>query len=555
MLKSLFVRNYALIRELDIEFFPGLTVITGETGAGKSILLGAMSLILGQRADSQVLLDKTIKCIVEGVFEISEYKLEDFFNKNDLDYESRTSLRREINKSGKSRAFINDTPVNLNILKELGMKLVDIHSQHHNLLLGNNLFQLQVLDTFAKNSLLLEKYRTTFLNFRQLSSELENLSEKSRKAKEDLDYFNFQYDQLEKAQLNAGEDKELEKEQDLLSHAEEIGSSITKILHIIDVDDESLMAKLTEIRNLLDRIRSFFPQSESLLERFKSVSVELSDLHSELEQAVSSIDSEPGRLEDVRERLNLIYSLEQKHHVDSVEGLIRIKEDIGNSIESIVTVDLRLEELRKQLDVQSKALKGVGEKLSESRKKVIPAIEKNIVGILRKLGMPNARFAIKHSYSETFLTTGKDKVDLMFSANKHSALQDLQKVASGGELSRLMLSLKSLIANSVSMPTIIFDEIDTGVSGDIADKTGDIIASMAEDMQVINITHLPQIASKGQNHYQVYKSDHKDSTETHLRLLAEDARLEEIAKMLSGQELTDAALANARELLEASKRS
>ena len=555
MLKSLFVRNYALIRELEIDFYPGLTVITGETGAGKSILLGAMSLILGQRADSQVLLDKALKCIVEGVFEISEYKLGDFFEKNDLDYEPRTSLRREINKSGKSRAFVNDTPVSLNVLKELGMKLVDIHSQHHNILLANNVFQLQVLDTFANNASLVDKYHSTYYKYRKLSAELDNLNEKGRKAKDDLDYFNFQYDQLEKAQLNAGEDEELEKEQDLLSHAEEIGSSITKILHIIDTEDESLTGKVVEIRNLLERIRTFFPLSESLLERFESISVELNDLHSELEHSVNSIDNEPGRLENVRERLNLIYSLEQKHHVESVEELIRIKEDLENSIESIVSVDLRLEELRKQLDVQSSALMKAAEKLSESRKKVIPSIEKIIVGVLKKLGMPNARFAVKHSSINTFISSGKDKIDFMFSANKHSALHDLKKVASGGELSRLMLSLKSLIANSVSMPTIIFDEIDTGVSGDIADKTGEIIATMAEDMQVINITHLPQIASKGKHHYLVYKSDHKESTETHLRLLNDDARLEEIAKMLSGKELTGAALANARELLLASKRN
>jgi DNA repair protein RecN (Recombination protein N) len=549
MLKSLYVRNYALIRKLDIEFFPGLTVITGETGAGKSILLGALSLILGQRADSQVLLDKNEKCIVEGIFDIAGYRLSDFFSEYDLDYDDQTSLRREMNRSGKSRAFINDTPVNLNVLKELGMKLVDIHSQHHNILLGNNVFQLQVVDTFAKNIVLREKYRDSFLHFRKLTTELEQLTEKAEKAREELDYYNFQLDQLEKAQLVAGEDEELEKEFELLSHTEEIASSITGILNHLDGEGEPVLNKLREIKNLLEKIKSFYPQSESLLQRFQSIDIELGDLYSEFEYAVNNLESEPGRLDVVKERLDLIYSLEQKHHVDSVSGLIRIKEELQHNLDSIFSDDNRLEELGKQQKMQLENLKKQANELSESRKKVIPVIEKEVEIILRKLGIPNAQFRIQHNYRDEFISSGKDQVDFVFSANKNAALQNLKKVASGGELSRLMLSLKSLITSSIIMPTIIFDEIDTGVSGDIADKVGEIISGMAADMQVINITHLPQIACKGEFHYLVYKSENKNSSETHLRLLRKEERVEELAKMLSGKELTNAALANARELL------
>ncbi len=549
MLKSLFVRNYALIRELDIEFFPGLTVITGETGAGKSILLGALSLILGQRADSQTLLDKSEKCIVEGIFDITGYPLSGFFSENDLDYEDQTSLRREINKSGKSRAFINDTPVNLNVLRELGMRLVDIHSQHHNILLGNNIFQLQVVDTFAKNNTLIEKYRDSFHRFRKLTSELERLNEKARKAREDLDYYNFQLDQLEKAQFTAGEDDKLKEEYELLSHTEEIASSISGILHHLDVEGESVLYRLREIKNLLERIKAFYPPSEALLQRFQSIDIELSDLYSEFEYAANDLESEPGRLEVVKERLDLIYSLEQKHQVDSVSELIRIKEELQAKVDSIFSDDHLLEELGKQQKILLDELKNRAEALSKSRKEVIPVIEMEVENILKKLGIPNAQFKIQHNYRDEFASGGKDQVDFVFSANKNAALQNLKKVASGGELSRLMLSLKSLITSSVMMPTIIFDEIDTGVSGDIADKVGEIISGMAADMQVINITHLPQIACKGEFHYLVYKSENRNSSETHLRLLRKEERIEELAKMLSGKELTNAALANARELL------
>ena len=549
MLKSLYIKNYALIHELNIEFNSGLAIISGETGAGKSILLGALSLILGQRADTQVLLDKTSKCIVEGNFEIDDYKLLDFFDKNDLDYEARTSLRREINIAGKSRAFINDTPVTLNVLKELGMQLVDIHSQHNNILLGNNVFQLQVIDALAGNFTLLDTYTKDYLFYRNLESDFVRLKEENQKAQSDLDYLQFQYDQLEKAKLSEGEQIKLENEQDILTHSEEIGMSLEKISYFLEGENENILDQMKSIRQLLERIKDFFAPASDMYNRFVSTEIEMKDLASEIETSKQEIIPEPGRLEIVRERLNLLYTLEQKHNVNSVEDLIRIHSELKKSIDSIANGDRDIEEREKELKIKKENLKKLALTISEKRKGKLPVIEKDIASMLKKLGMPNARFAVNHITKEDLSPTGIDQVDFMFSANKNSHVQDLKKVASGGELSRVMLSLKSLIAKSVSMPTIIFDEIDSGVSGDIADRVGEIIYKMAESMQVINITHLPQIASKGGQHFLVYKTDEKNITRTHLRLLNPEERVLEIAKMLSGKDLSNAAIENAKNLL------
>lgn len=549
MLKSLYIKNYALIHELNIEFNSGLAIISGETGAGKSILLGALSLILGQRADTQVLLDKTSKCIVEGYFEIDAYKLKDFFKKNDLDYDARTSLRREINIAGKSRAFINDTPVSLNVLKELGMKLVDIHSQHNNILLGNNVFQLQVIDAFAGNFTLLDTYTKDYALYRKLESDFVRLKEENQKAQSDLDYFQFQYDQLEQAKLSEGEQIKLENEQDILTHSEEIGMSLEKISNFLEGENENILGQMRSIRQMLERMKDFFAPASDMYDRFVSTEIEMNDLASEIETAKQGIIHEPGRLEIVRERLNLLYTLEQKHNVNSVEDLIRIHSELKKSIDSIATGDRNIEERKKELEIKKEDLKKLARTISGKRTGKLPVIEKEIASMLKKLGMPNARFAVNHISKEDLSPTGIDQVDFMFSANKNSRVQDLKKVASGGELSRVMLSLKSLIARSVSMPTIIFDEIDSGVSGDIADRVGEIIYKMAESMQVINITHLPQIASKGGQHFLVYKTDEKNITRTHLRLLNPEERVLEIAKMLSGKDLSDAAIENAKTLL------
>lgn len=549
MLKSLYIKNYALIHELNIEFNSGLAIISGETGAGKSILLGALSLILGQRADTQVLLDKTSKCIVEGYFEIDTYKLKDFFKKNDLDYDARTSLRREINIAGKSRAFINDTPVSLNVLKELGMQLVDIHSQHNNILLGNNVFQLQVIDAFAGNFTLLDTYTKDYALYRKLESDFVRLKEENQKAQSDLDYFQFQYDQLEQAKLSEGEQIKLENEQDILTHSEEIGMSLEKISNFLEGENENILGQMRSIRQMLERMKDFFAPASDMYDRFVSTEIEMNDLASEIETAKQGIIHEPGRLEIVRERLNLLYTLEQKHNVNSVEDLIRIHSELKKSIDSIATGDRNIEERKKELEIKKEDLKKLARTISGKRTGKLPVIEKEIASMLKKLGMPNARFAVNHISKEDLSPTGIDQVDFMFSANKNSRVQDLKKVASGGELSRVMLSLKSLIARSVSMPTIIFDEIDSGVSGDIADRVGEIIYKMAESMQVINITHLPQIASKGGQHFLVYKTDEKNITRTHLRLLNPEERVLEIAKMLSGKDLSDAAIENAKTLL------
>ena len=549
MLKSLYIKNYALIHELDIEFNSGLAIISGETGAGKSILLGALSLILGQRADTQVLLDKTSKCIVEGSFEVGAYHLKEFFLENDIDYDSRTNLRREINIAGKSRAFVNDTPVPLTVLKELGMQLVDIHSQHNNILLGDNQFQLQVIDAFVGSSKLLDTYKKDLSLFKNLESEFVQLKEKNDKAQTDLDYFQFQYDQLDSAKLMEGEQLDLENEQDLLTHSEEIGSSLEKISHSLEGEGDDILDKMRAIRLMLERMKEYFAPASEMFDRFESTEIELRDLASEIDSAKQDIVHEPGRLEIIAERLSLLYSLEQKHNVKTVEDLIEIRAKLLKDIENIATSDKDIELREKDLKDRKVNLFVLAKKISEKRKKVIPIIEKEISGILHQLGMPNARYAIDHRTTEFLSTNGIDQVDFMFSANKNSRLQDLKKVASGGELSRVMLSLKSLIAKSVSMPTIIFDEIDSGVSGDIADRVGDIISKMSGSMQVINITHLPQIASKGNQHFLVYKTDEENITRTHLRLLGNDERVMEIAKMLSGKDLSEAAIENARILL------
>lgn len=550
MIRTLHIQNYALISELDIRFDSGLTIISGETGAGKSILLGALSLIIGQRADTRVLLDKTSKCIIEGVFDVQEYHLEYFFSENDLDYEDQTSLRREINVAGKSRAFINDTPVNLNILKELGMKLVDIHSQHHNILLGNNQFQLQVVDAFAGVHSILTGYKKEYDRYRKLDLQYRVLKEKNDKAQSDLDYFQFQFNQLDEAKLMEGEQFELENEQDVLNHSEEIGSSLESISVLLSEEDSGILEKIREARKLVEKMRKYFAPATELYNRIESVEIELKDLSSEIEALGSDVESDPSRLDFIRERLNLLYSLEQKHHVDSVDDLIRVRSELQQSLEGMSSMDVELETMAGELHEMKLSLEETAMELSTQRTGSIPGIGKSMVSLLQKLGIPNARFSIQRSELKDISPTGIDQVDFIFSANKNSEPQDLKKVASGGELSRVMLSLKSLINQSVSLPTIIFDEIDSGVSGDIADRVGEIIAEMSENMQVINITHLPQIASKGGAHYLVYKTDENAATHTRIRLLNEEERVIEIAKMLSGKEMSDAAIQNARVLLK-----
>ena len=551
MLVKLFVQNYALIRELDVEFETGLTIITGETGAGKSILLGALSLILGSRADTNVLLDKREKCVVEGSFRIEGYQLEDFFISNELDYDPVTILRREINPAGKSRAFINDTPVTVNLLKELGSRLIDIHSQHQTLMLNDNNFQLNVIDSFAGTLKLKNGYREAFNNFRRLRKEYAEVKELNDKNKADLEYYLFQLNQLAEAKLRQGEQEELEREQELLEHAEEIKSSLENSSYLLQSEEGSLLIKLREVRSNISRICSFLPGGEELVSRIESSYIELNDLAGDLARLSDGIEANPGRLEKINSRLDLIYSLIQKHRVNNLDELILREAEIRSHIRSTGSTDERLQELESLLATEEKSLRSVAEELSARRKAVLHDVEGRITDILRQLGMPNGRFRIVISQSPDLTATGTDHADFLFSANKQIEPEDLARIASGGELSRVMLSLKSLLTRNTNLPTIIFDEIDAGVSGEVADKVGQILSLMGKYMQVVNITHLPQVASRGTKHYHVYKEEKGDETITCVKLLSAEERILEVARLLSGSEVTETAIRNATELLQA----
>ena len=551
MLIKLFVQNYALIRELDVEFENGLTIITGETGAGKSILLGALSLILGTRADSSVLLDKNEKCIVEGTFRIEEYELNEFFISNNIDYEPVSTLRREINPAGKSRAFINDTPVTVNILKELGDRLIDIHSQHQTLMLNDNSFQLNLIDSFSGTAGIKNEYRESYSNYRKLKKEYTSIKEKADKNKADLEYYQFQYNQLDEAKLKSGEQTELEAEQELLGHTEEIKLALGSSSNLFLAEGISILSMLREVKSYLGRIITFLPESESLLSRTESALIELDDLAAEVEKLTVSIEADPQRLAMVNNRLDNIYTLIQKHRVTDLGELIKKKDEIKELIGSIVSSDERIIELETLLDKEASRLKTISEEISNKRKSVLSDIELRITELLKQLGIPNAKFRITLTHLQEFTATGIDQADFLFSANKQIAPENMAKIASGGELSRVMLSLKSLLTKNNNLPTIIFDEIDAGVSGEVADKVGQILSGMGKYMQVINITHLPQVASRGTRHYHVYKDDTDNSTFTRVKLLSPEERILEVARLLSGSEVTETAMKNARELLKA----
>jgi len=549
MLKNLHIQNYALIDQLDIEFHQGLNIITGETGAGKSILLGALSLVLGQRADSSVLKDSRHSCVVEALFNISGYHLNDFFAENDIDYYDNTIIRRQINESGKSRAFINETPVNLNVLKDLGTLLIDIHSQHENLLLGNGQFQLNVLDSFAVLNDELSKYQEQFKLYQNAKIELEKLVLEAANSRKDLDYFQFQLNELNQTKLKLGELGELEALQQQLTHANEIKQSLQSVSEVLSSDSISAINMLKDAGVSLKRIAPFFPDATDLEKRIEACRIELKDISGEIAVRFDRVDADPAQLEQVTARLDFLFSLLQKHRLSTVEELISLRNDLETKVDFICNIDFNLEKKQKALAEIEKQLSILAQSLSKKRKAAIPIIESNIIDLLVQLGIKHAAFKVDIQKTENYQSSGIDKITFLFSANKLIQLQELSKVASGGELSRLMLSLKSLMVKSSGLPTIIFDEIDTGVSGEIADKVGNIIYTMAGGMQVINITHLPQIASKGKTHFLVYKDNLLASSATRIKLLDSNERVVEIAKMLSGEKLTEAALTNARELL------
>ncbi|NOW98129.1 DNA repair protein RecN [Mucilaginibacter sp. SG564] len=565
MLQKLTINNYALIDNLEISFGKGLNILTGETGAGKSIILGALSLILGQRAESRYFFNQQKKCVIEGLFKIDGFHLKSFFEDNDLDYEAETVLRREISADGKSRAFVNDTPVNLTALKQLGEKLIDIHSQHATLEINDPEFQLLVVDSVAKHDELLSDYQTKYKAYRKSVARLNELITDSEKAKTDLDYFQFQFDELEKVALHPDEQELLEKELYALNNAEEIKRNLFGAYYLIQESEASALTQLKEAGQQLGNLEKFDTQIEELHQRLSSTIIELKDIAAEIETIEQRTQTNEVRVEEINTRLSLIYNLQKKHRVNTNAELLAIQDDLSDKIQKVLFSDEAVEQLQKQLIADRSELEKLAAQLTANRIKAIPAIEKQVLATLAEMGMGNSALKIEHaplppkggaekegsgnSSSVTLGATGADYIKFLFSANKGHALAEMSKVASGGELSRLMLSIKSLIAQYTALPTIIFDEIDTGVSGEVANKVGQIMEHLADNLQVITITHLPQIASKGQNHYFVYKDDSAATTYTRIKQLDQPERVLEIAKMLSGDKPGESALQNARELL------
>lgn len=551
MLRSLYIQNYALIETLDINFGTGFSVITGETGAGKSIILGAIGLLLGQRADVKAIRQGSAKCIIEARFDISGYDMESFFAENELEYEGECILRREVQSSGKSRAFINDTPVSLSQVKELGEQLIDVHSQHQNLLLNKEGFQLNVLDILAHNEEALTEYAQLYDKWKHLDKELAELVSQSEQSKTDEDYIRFQLEQLEEAHLAEDEQDILEQEAETLSHAEEIKAGLYRVEQALTSDEGGVLSVLKESLGALLTLQKVYQPSEELSGRMESTYIELKDIVQEISAQGEGIEFNPTRLDEVNDRLNLIYSLQQKHRVQTVEELMRLTEEYAGKLSTITSYDDRIAGLTQSRDAQYNKVKKQAMLLTQTRTAVAREVEKQMGNRLIPLGMPNVRFQVEMGLKKEPGAQGEDAVAFLFSANKNGALQSISSVASGGEIARVMLSIKAMIAGAVKLPTIVFDEIDTGVSGEIADRMADIMQEMGEqNRQVISITHLPQIASRGCAHYKVYKKDNDTETNSHIRRLDSEERVEEIAHMLSGATLTEAALSNAKALLK-----
>lgn len=555
MLTHLRIQNYALIDSLSIEFRSGFSVITGETGAGKSILLGAIGLLLGQRADSKSLKDSEKKCTVEAEFDLAEYGMESFFENNDLDFEGgECVIRREILSSGKSRAFVNDTPVQISVLKELGEQLVDVHSQHQNLLLNKENFQLEVLDILSDSTSLLEDYQDLFREYKSLKKQLKETIEQVEQSKADEEFLRFQLQQLEEAKLQSGELEELENESEVLSHAEDIKAALYQSDQVLNGSEgNGVLTSLRECSRSLQSISMVMPGVVELLNRTESCYIELKDIADELSNMSDGVEFNPSRLDFVNERLNTLYSLQKKHHVETVDELIDIATDLRNKLDVVDAGDEKIRELEEAVDVAYDKLLSKGKELTQLRRKASCDVERQITDYLILLGIPNVQFKVDLTERNEPEGDGLDKVNFLFSANKNGVLQPISQVASGGEIARVMLSLKALISGAVKLPTIIFDEIDTGVSGNIAEQMARIMQKMGvAKRQVISITHLPQIAALGSTHYKVYKEDDELSTTSHIIELTHEQRVEEIAHMLSGSVLTDAALNNAKELLKQS---
>jgi len=549
MLKSLSISNYALISNLRIDFDEGFSVITGETGAGKSIIIGALSLVQGQRADTRVVMEGTQKSIVEAAFEIGNYRLQPFFEENELDYSPVCQVRREITVTGKSRAFVNDTPVSLNVLRELSLRLLDIHSQHENLLLSTENYQLQVVDTIAQNQTELTDYQIAFDEWNKAVAELQKLRREAARQSADLDYLQFQLNQLDEANLKAGELAELETELETLSHVEEIKRELLLADSLLSVDELNIRKLLKETENAIQKIKKYLTDANDWSERLLTLNIELKDIASEISAAQERIDFNPERLDYVDNRLSTLISLQKKFKVETEEELIEIREDYRKQLNRIDNFDEELKNAGEKVGLAFEKLKTEATLLNHTRIGTKPVIEKYLIEQLRLLGMENVQFVVNISPTDEFTDKGNDKVEFMFSANKNRTVQAVAEIASGGEISRLMLAIKSLLIRKSDLPTIIFDEIDTGVSGEIAGRMGEIMKKMSLSTQVITITHLPQIASKGTAHYQVYKDSSGSTTETFIKSLTDNERVREIAGMVSGKTVTEAALLNAKDLL------
>lgn len=550
MIKSVCVRNYALIEKTEIELEPGFTIITGETGAGKSILLGAIGLTLGQRADVSVIKDRSKKCVVEITYEVKGYDLQAWFEENDLDYDDQVVVRREVLPDGKSRAFINDSPVNNKLLKQFGDFLIDVHSQHQSLLLGKPEYQLDILDTFCGNEAVLEEYKTIYDKRQRLLKELEEVKRMAREAEQEEDYLKFQFNQLEEACLREGEQEELEEELSVLNNAEMIKSTFSEVGFVLSGEEQSVIQSLKTVRSRLNTLSEVLKDAADYGERMNSVVLELEDIADDVERKAENVEFNPSRVEFINERLNVIYELERKHKVETVGELLRLQAGFMESLNNIRSYGSRVESLQEEIGMLENSMNGLAGKIHEARIASEGDLRKEMEELLVGLGIKHAVFAVSITSLQEFTPTGKDDVKFLFSANKNQEPGELVKVASGGEISRLMLSLKYILSRTKLLPVIIFDEIDTGVSGDIAHRMAVMMRKMANRMQVLAITHLPQLAAAGNCHFKVYKEDGEESTVSRIRRLNEDERVLEIAGMMSGSVVNEAALENARFLLK-----
>ncbi len=550
MLKHLLIKNFTLIDKLDIDFKPGFSVITGETGAGKSIILGAIGLLKGNRADSRQIKAGEQKCIIEAHFDLTRYDMKAVFENNDIDYQpDDTIIRRELTASGKSRAFINDSPVSLSAMKAIGEQLIDIHSQHQNLLLQKQDFQLNVVDIIAKNNILLKNYRLAFNKYNDTRKQVENLKKKIEADRENEEFMRFQLNELSEAGLQGGQQEELEQKNEMLSHSEDIKSALYEADSLLNDDDNGVIGRIHSAAQKLQDIEGVFPEVKELAERLDSTYIEVKDIADEISSGMEHVDFDPNELEFVNSQLDTIYTLEKKYHVDTVEDLLKKQEELKTSIDNIDNGDEHLQELEKAATEAMKKAEELAAQLTEARKKAAEKVEEEIKTRLVSLGMPHVRFQVDIK-EKPLAADGADCVCFIFSANTSTQLRPVSEIASGGEIARVMLSLKAMISGAVKLPTIIFDEIDTGVSGKIAERMARIMQEMGhQDRQVISITHLPQIAALGTTHYKVSKQETSSGTTSHMTMLNDEERVREIAQMLSGSDITEAALANAKALL------